>query len=227
MTRIFLLEDEDFMIERICDMLNDHFPGVEVSKTDRADVAIDMIAAEPFDCLVLDRNVIGGDGLEVLRTIRDSGIETPAIILSNLNEIEHRTDGLDVGADDYVGKNSEPRELAARIRAAIRRGNTQAHPKILKRGNLALHRVARKAEWSGRNLKLTPKQFGVLLCVAEAMPEPVHIDHIWKKTWDDYRHLPTQKAVIHTNVSRLRDKLTICEGLTIVGLDQGYSLKID
>jgi len=224
--RILLLEDENFMAEHIEQSLHSEFSDVVIVRTSGAAEALAAALDAPFDCLIFDRMVKGGDGLDVLRELRERGIETPAIMLSQLNDIEHRTAGLDFGADDYLGKSFEPRELAARIRAATRRGTTQGHPRILKIGDLELHRAAKVAEWRGQKLKLTPKEFGILLIVIESSPHTASYEAVWFAVWrEEYGNLSPMKPVIHTTVSRLRGKLADIPGIDLAATDDGYLFK--
>lgn len=224
--RVLLLEDETFMAEHIEHSLIALVPDLEVVRTSRADEALTLALEQAYDCLLFDRLVEAGDGVETLAALRRQGIETPAIIISNLGDIEHRVSGLENGADDYVSKGCEPVELLARIRAAVRRGSTQGHPRILKMGSLELHRAAEVAEWDGHNLKLKPKEFRLLLCIVSNHPEPASYGTIWREAWPNFARLPPQRQPIQTTMSRLREALRAAPGIAISSTPAGYVVTI-
>ena len=205
--KILLLEDVQFMADNIRTSLSALDAEITIDHFVDLDTALDAALSKSYDCLLLDRNVIGGDGLDVVTALRNRDVRTPALILSQLNTIDDRVTGLGAGADDYLGKDFEPRELLARIHAAVRRGQQESHPLILKRGRFELHRLAQKAYWDGSELGLEPVQFDLLLCVAEAHPDHATYDDVWVAGWPTWSGLNLQKQWIHTAFSRLRRKL--------------------
>ncbi|WP_073977628.1 response regulator transcription factor [Erythrobacter donghaensis] len=205
--KILLLEDVEFMADNIRTSLTGLDAAITIDHFVDLASALDAALSVSYDCLLLDRNVIGGDGLDVLTALRTRNVRTPALILSQLNTIDDRVTGLGAGADDYLGKDFEPRELLARIHAAVRRGQHESHPLILKRGAFELHRLAQKAYWNGSDLKLEPVQFDLLLCVAEAHPSPATYDAVWVAGWPSWSGLNIQKPWIQTAISRMRRKL--------------------
>lgn len=224
--RVLLVEDEAFAAERIKKALHSQMTDVVIVFTTRADEALIQALEQPFDCLILDRQVEGGDGVEVLAYLRERNVETPAIIISNFNGLDKRIEGLEAGADDYLGKAFEPEELCARVRSAVRRAATYGHPRIRKFGKLELHKAAEVAEWSGERLKLKPKEFRLLLCLVEAHPDGASYDMIWSRVWGpEFSNLPPQKQVIQTTLTRLRRGMQEIEGFSIVSIGGGYVIE--
>ena len=223
--KILLLEDVAFMAENICNSLKGLDDSIHIDHFVDLESALGAALETAYDCLLLDRNVIGGDGLNVVTVLRDRGVRTPALILSQLNTIDDRVTGLTAGADDYLGKDFEPRELLARIQAAVRRGQQESHPLILKRGGFELHRLAQKAYWNGKDLGLEPVQFDLLLCLADSHPDHATYDDVWVSGWPSWSGLTIQKQWVHTAFSRLRRKLRE-SGVTaeIKTVDGGYLL---
>jgi len=113
------------------------------------------------DLIVLDLMLPGMDGLEVCRTLRDES-DVPIIMLTARTTDEDKLTGLGLGADDYVTKPFSPRELAARVRAVLRRLPGERGPAEIKRGELALNFLKQEASVAGRPLNLTPVEFKLL-----------------------------------------------------------------
>lgn len=226
MMHLLLLEDEDLVAKHVAAILRDAFPDMLLDREVTVEGAVAAALATAYDCLILDRRVQDGDGLDGLALLRTRGIETPAVILSSLNAVQDRVLGLEYGADDYLDKNFAPQELIARVRAAVRRGQTQGHPRILKFHDLELHRAAEVAEWQGIRLKLKPKEFRMLLCLVEAFPSPVSYESMWRAAWPEWHNLSPQKSPIHTTMSRLREGLALVDQLSIQSGSDGYALRV-
>jgi DNA-binding response OmpR family regulator len=120
-----------------------------------------LIANQAFDLVILDLNLPGTAGLEVLRNIRSRKPDLPVVVVTSSSMVEERVRGLDAGADDYDAKPFAFAELAARIRAVLRRGNRPANA-ILRVADLALDRVDHSVRRNGHNIELSPKEFALL-----------------------------------------------------------------
>ena len=114
-----------------------------------------------FDLVVLDLGLPRMDGIEVIRQLRAAGDAVPVLVLSARERPADRTLGLDVGADDYLGKPFDTAELLARVRALIRRSAGRANP-TLESGPLRLDPATLTARWKGRPLDLTRREFALL-----------------------------------------------------------------
>ena|SRR5438105_3420650 len=121
----------------------------------QADAAL---SSDPYDLVILDLGLPGLDGFSVLRRLRKRRSRTPVLILSARDSIEDRVAGLNLGADDYLGKPFNLSELEARVRALIRRGQSS----LLIHGSLTLDTVGRRATIRGEPLELSAREFGVL-----------------------------------------------------------------
>jgi len=122
--------------------------------------ALDALAAEPVDVVVLDVAMPRLGGLEVARRLRSSGDRTPVLMLTARDEVDDRVAGLDAGADDYLVKPFALRELQARLRALLRRTDEDDAP--LRHGDLELHPSSREAWRGGRRLELSRTEFNLL-----------------------------------------------------------------
>jgi len=121
---------------------------------------------EPVDVVILDLTLPDSDGLDVCRQIRDRS-DSPILMLTARGDPMDRVVGLEMGADDYLPKPFEPRELLARLRAIVRRSRPGARPDVLRYGRLEIDRGAREIRLDGTPRPLTSYQFALLLALAE------------------------------------------------------------
>ena len=163
--RILLIEDDPRLAEMVSEYLGEAGFRVSVAAGGRA--GLERLAREPFDALVLDLMLPDMDGLEVCRELRAKH-ETPVLMLTARGDAADRIVGLEIGADDYLPKPFEPRELLARLRAILRRGKGRnAASKPLRFGRLEIDREARAVQVDGEACSLTAYQFALLLALAE------------------------------------------------------------
>jgi two-component system OmpR family response regulator len=201
--QVLLIEDDPQTAEAIATMLARESIAVEWVADGEAGVAR---AGDPAnDIIVLDWMLPSISGVEVVARLRAAGVEKPVLMLSALGRAEHRIEGLDRGADDYLTKPFEPAELVARLRALVRRTSVQTRQPVLIHGDLELHVRARTAHRAGRHLALSPKEFELLKYLMENAGEIVTremlLQHVWKLNFDP------QTNVVDVNLVRLRRKL--------------------
>ena len=123
--------------------------------------ALHALETTAFAAVVLDLGLPGLSGLAVLRSLRTRGNKVPVLILTARDAVDDRVAGLDAGADDYVVKPVDLAELAARLRALVRRASGEAEP-VLRRGGLELHPAARRVVFRGRDVELSAREFALL-----------------------------------------------------------------
>ena len=140
--------------------------GFAVSHAADGATALVRLGAEPHDAVVLDLTLPDLDGLEVCRRIRARS-DVPVLMLTARGDTMDRVVGLELGADDYLPKPFEPRELLARLRAILRRRDRPGAAGILRFGRLEIDRDARRVRVDGADRSLTAHQFGLLLALAE------------------------------------------------------------
>ncbi|MGL4241858.1 MAG: response regulator [Beijerinckiaceae bacterium] len=169
MSRILMIEDDARLAGMVADYLRQSGYSVSHAGTGAAGVA--ALWRESAEVVRLDLMLPDGDGLDVFRTIRQlpsPAGQTPVIMLTAKGDPMDRVVGLEIGAEDYVPKPFEPRELLARIRVVLRRGVAAAQPSdVLRFGRLEVDRGARLARLSGEDLPLTSHQFALLAAMAE------------------------------------------------------------
>lgn len=142
---------------------------------------------QSFDLILLDLNLQGATGLEALRAIRARKPDLPVMLLTGTGVLEERIRGLDAGADDYLAKPFAFAELAARIRAVLRRGGRLGEA-VLQVADLKLDRLAHTVQRAGRAIDLSPKEFALLefLMMHRGQPvsRPAIVEQVWKLSFD-------------------------------------------
>jgi len=161
--RIFLIDDDASLGGMVADYLAD--AGYRVASATTAREGEQRLKRETYDLLILDLMLPDADGLDVCRRIRQ-GSDLPILMLTARGDAMDRVVGLEVGADDYLPKPFEPRELLARVRAILRRKTGPAARDVLRFGRLEIERGARRARLDGRDCMLTSHQFALLEALA-------------------------------------------------------------
>jgi DNA-binding response OmpR family regulator len=163
-----------------------------------------LAANQAFDLVILDLDLPGTAGLDVLRNIRSRKPDLPVMVVTGSSQVEERVRGLDAGADDYVGKPFVFAELAARIRAVLRRGNRRANA-VLTVADLAVDRVNHTVQRAGHNIELSPKEFALLEYLMRHAGQPVTrtaiVEQVWKLNFD------TMTNVVDVYINYLRRKV--------------------
>ena len=140
--------------------------GFDVAQVGSGTAALERLGREPYDALVLDLTLPDIDGLEVCRRVR-ARWDTPVLMLTARGEPMDRVVGLELGADDYLPKPFEPRELLSRLRALLRRAHAPSRSSLLRFGRLEIDRDARLVRVDGAERTLTSLQFALLVALAE------------------------------------------------------------
>ena len=199
--RVLLVEDEQPLAGYIAVGLRRHGFAVDVAFDGR--VALDKCAVNPYDVVVLDRDLPSVHGDVVCRRLAEDG-SARVLMLTASGAVEDRVTGLTLGADDYLGKPFAFSELVARVHALGRRA-FPARPPVLRVADLVLDPARRTAERGGRMLRLTPKEFGVMERLLTAAGDVVSAETLLDAVWDEFAD-PFTNAVRIT-VGTLRRKL--------------------
>jgi len=162
--RILLIEDDRRLAEMISEYLGE--AGFSVSAAGDGRTGLSRLQAEPYDALVLDLMLPDMDGLEVCRQLRALS-DVPVLMLTARGDAMDRVVGLELGADDYLPKPFEPRELLARLRAILRRRDRSGPGRVLRFGRLEIDRDGRRVRVDGVERPLTGHQFALLVALAE------------------------------------------------------------
>jgi two-component system OmpR family response regulator len=176
-----------------------------------ADVAYDgqdglALAQEgQHDVLIVDRMLPQRDGLSVISALRTKGIETPALILSALGQVDDRVKGLRAGGDDYLAKPYAFSELLARVEVLARRRAGRSEETVYKTGDLELDRLSHRVMRGNVEIVLQPREFRLLEYLMKHAGQVVTRTMLLENVWD--YHFDPQTNVIDVHISRLRSKI--------------------
>ena len=200
--RILIVEDDAALASGIARILESEGHAVDVLAS--GEQAVLESRQERFDLMILDIGLPGIDGFEVLRRLRAAGQKVPVLVLTARDALDDRIRGLDIGADDYMAKPFAMPELAARVRALVRRSQAQTGPRIV-HGPLTLDTVARRAQLGGEPLELAAREWAVLEVLLARVEKIVSKDSIIQAVANWGEELTPNAIEVY--VSRLRSKL--------------------
>ena len=197
--RVLVVEDHVMLAGRIAEGLRQ--VGIAADVVHDGAAALDAAAGTAYDVIVLDRDLPVVHGDRVCRTVAGSGPRV--LMLTAAADVEDRVDGLELGADDYLGKPFAFAELVARVRALSRR--TPTAPPVVSRGDLTVDRARHRASRGGRALSLTRKEFGILEKLLAADGVLVSAEDLLKHVWD--ANADPFSNIVSVTIARLRRKL--------------------
>ncbi|KNX38057.1 response regulator transcription factor [Luteipulveratus halotolerans] len=200
--RVLVVEDEPLMAQAIRDGLRLEAIAADIALD--GDTALEMLDVHAYDIAVLDRDVPGPSGDQIAQHIVASGSGTPILMLTAADRLDDKASGFELGADDYLTKPFELRELVMRLRALDRR-RTRSRPPVYEIAGLRLDPFRREVFRDGRYVALTRKQFAVLEVLVEAEGGVVSAEDLLERAWDENAD-PFTNAVRIT-VSALRKRL--------------------
>jgi len=202
--RILMVEDEKYMAEAVAQVLKKNHYSVDLAYD--GEEGLDCGISNIYDFIILDIMLPQINGLNVLKELRDHGIETPVILLTARGEIEDRVRGLDSGADDYLAKPFHTDELLARLRALGRRKTELIHDGILKYGDLQLNPHTLTLGCRKEEIVLPLKESQLLGLLIKGNGRIVSKEIIMEKLWGFDTDADHNRAEIH--ISLIRKKLT-------------------
>jgi two-component system cell cycle response regulator CtrA len=221
--RVLLVEDDSATSKSIELMLRSE--GFVCDTTDLGEDGLEIGKIYDYDIIILDLMLPDIDGYEVLRRLRAARVKTPILILSGLSELDNKLKGLGFGADDYLTKPFDKRELVARINAIVRRakGHSQS---VIKTGKLTINLDTRTVESNGQTVHLTGKEYGILellsLRKGTTLTKEMFLNHLYGGIDEP------ELKIIDVFVCKLRKKLSqACSGENYIETvwGRGYVLR--
>jgi two-component system OmpR family response regulator len=222
--RVLVVDDEEnisFLVESALQL-----DGIATTKVADGYAALAAVRAFKPHAIVLDVNMPGIDGFEVLRRLRTDGDQTPVVFLTARDGLDDRVKGLTSGADDYVVKPFAIAELVARVRIALRHSGAATASSVLSIADLELDQDAHRVSRAGQAVTLSPTEYKLLrylmLNTGRVLSRAQILDHVWSYDFDG------DSSVVETYMSYLRRKLDHVEPKllhTVRGV--GYCLRVD
>jgi two-component system OmpR family response regulator len=200
--KILLIEDDSQTADYIAKGLREH--GHVVDKTDNGRDGLYMATGEPYDVMIVDRNLPKMDGLSLVKAARASGTRTPVLFLTTMGGVDDRVAGFEAGGDDYLVKPFAFAELLARVGALARRPPIVATTS-LKVGDLEVDLLTRAVTRGGKRLDLLAQEFKILEYLMRHAGEIVTRTMLLEKVWDF--HFDPKTNIVETHISRLRSKI--------------------
>ncbi|WP_207460960.1 response regulator transcription factor [Azospirillum sp. SYSU D00513] len=201
--RILVIEDDPKASALMLKGLRDN--GHEVDHVADGEEGLKQAETGLYDALIVDRMLPSRDGMAIIRALRSSGNDTPALILSALGSLEDRLHGLRNGGDDYLTKPCSLGELIARVEILGRRRSAPPAETRLKVGDLEMDLLARKVKRGGRSIELHPREFKLLEYLMRNAGNVVTRTMLLENVWEF--HFDPQTNVIEVHVARLRQKI--------------------
>ena len=233
MAHILVVDDEPAIVTVVRERLERE--GFAVRAVASGEEALAHIDADPADLIVLDLMLPGIDGFEVLRRLRSAGHTVPVIVLTARDEDVDKIVGLELGADDYLVKPFNPRELSARVRAVLRRQAEVAHGQAAARQDLptaaelaeGLHfdHPRRRAWFRGQPLELRPREYDLLHFLARHRGQVFTRESLLSHVWGHESYIDQRTVDVH--VRRLRQKLaTVAPDAQVILTEWGVGYRL-
>jgi two-component system, OmpR family, response regulator VanR len=217
--RALVVEDEPYMAEAIRDGLRLEAIAADIAAD--GDVALELLSIHAYDIAVLDRDIPGPSGDEIARRIVASGSGMPILMLTAADRLDDKASGFELGADDYLTKPFQLKELVLRLRALDRR-RAHRRPPVREIAGLRLDPFRREVYRDGRYVALTRKQFAVLEVLVTAEGGVVSAEDLLERAWDE--HADPFTNAVRITVSALRKRLG---ETSIIATVPGVGYRID
>jgi DNA-binding response OmpR family regulator len=218
---VLLLVEDDEAIGRLVKQYLERQDGWQVLWLRSGEEAVGELRRHPVRLVVLDVGLPGIDGFEVCRQMR-AWSKVPIVMLTARDEEPDRVAGFELGADDYVPKPFSPRELAARIKAILRRAEHRSQDEVLAAGEIVVRRDSHEVTVGGDDVELTNKEFDLLACFLEhrgiVLSRERLLDLVWGVSY------PGGTRTVDMHVAQLRRKLQAPEAIRTVR-GAGYKLQ--
>ncbi|HBV23722.1 MAG TPA: DNA-binding response regulator [Jeotgalicoccus sp.] len=206
MKKLLVVDDEPSILTLL--KFNLEQSGFEVLTAENGNDALDIATTEDLTLIVLDLMLPGMDGMDVCKTLRQEKINTPILMLTAKDDEFDKILGLELGADDYMTKPFSPREVVARVKAILRRTNlvtAEAKDEVIKIGELEIHPDKYMVMFKDEQLVLTPKEFELLLYLANHRGKVLSRDQLLNGVWDF--HYDGDTRIVDVHISHLREKI--------------------
>ncbi|MDF2431184.1 MAG: hypothetical protein JWP44_815 [Mucilaginibacter sp.] len=202
--KILIIEDEEGLLESIEEYFNEAGNICETANTYQS--ALTKVNVYRYDCILLDITLPGGNGLDVLRSLKENNHPDGVLIISAKNSLDDRLEGLNLGADDYLVKPFHLSELKARVSAIIRRKTYNGSNQLIF-NELAIDLLSKEVKVDGSPVKLTRKEYALLLYFIANKGKVVSKNAIAEHLWGDGIDMSNNFDFIYSHIKNIRKKL--------------------
>jgi two-component system OmpR family response regulator len=203
MPRILAIEDDDTTAREIVAELSSH--GFEVDTASDGREGLLKAVTGDYDAITLDRILPGLDGLSIVTVMRNTGVQTPVLMISALSDVDERIRGLRAGGDDYLTKPFASEEMTARLEVLLRRRREAPRETVLSADDLVMDLVDRSVRRGGAELKLSPTEFRLLEFLMRNPDQILSRTMIFEAVWGYYFDPGTN--IIDVHIGQLRKKV--------------------
>lgn len=218
--KILIAEDDFELASTLKRILS--FEKYDIENAYNGIQALDEAMSNEYDCIILDVMMPKMDGFGVARTLRENNISTPILMLTAKAEIDDRVNGLDSGADDYLTKPFQIKELLARVRALIRRNNAKVSLNSF--GDLALDSKTFELSCNGKSTRLTNKEYKLMECFLNKHETLLSTERLMELVWDIESE--AEINVVWSYISSLRKKLASIDSKYTLVAVRGIGYKL-
>jgi two-component system OmpR family response regulator len=183
------LREEGFLVDHVCD----GYDGLSIA------------VSSPFDLIILERNLPSMSGISLLTGLRDADVVAPVLMISAMDRVEHKVEGLNSGADDFLAKPFIFSELLARVQALTRRRQNPLSNQNLRVGELIINTLTQQAYRSGEALSLKSIEYRILVYMAKHAGEVITRTRLLEKIWG--YHFDPRTNVVDVHIHNLRKSL--------------------
>ncbi|MCB9799706.1 MAG: response regulator transcription factor [Candidatus Omnitrophica bacterium] len=225
--KILMIEDEKNIVELVKYNLEEQ--GYSVAAEMRGDQGLQRAIKEIPDLILLDLMLPGMNGIDICKTLKNNEktSHVPVIMLTAKSEELDKVLGLEIGADDYMTKPFSPRELVARIKAVLRRGQERQTDTVLKAGTLEVDDSRHVVKLKNKVVELTAKEYDLLKALMEVKGRVVTREHLLDHVWGYDQSLNIETRTVDMHIGQLRKKLKNEAERIVTVKNVGYRFEID
>ncbi len=221
MSKVLIIEDDRLVADMVRDLLVSEHHSVECVY-DGAD-GLQLLQSPSFDLVILDIGLPSIGGMDICKTLRARGDTTPILMLTGRDTVDEIESGLNSGADDYLTKPFHIRELAARVRAMLRRSSTTAS-EVFNIGHVSLDSVVRLVKVAGQEVHLLPKEYSLLEFLMRHPGQLFKADALLNRVWQSEQDAAPE--TVRTCVARLRKKIDVAGYESILETVHGVGYRV-
>ena len=222
--KLLLVEDEENLVKYLSKILEGHKYQVVTILSGQEALNYIELEHQSLDLILLDLMLPDISGLEICKQIREEGIMTPVLMLTAKGSVDDKVTGLEIGADDYLTKPFDVKELLARIHALLRRPPQSISTKI-KIGDITILPEKRKVYWLDEEVKLTLREYELLEFLATHPNQIINREQIIDKVWDT--NYNAFSNVIDVHMKNVRKKLKIAEDNPLIETIRGIGYRMN